>query len=118
MLGFLLNMFLSPVLGLDEFVSYVSTYFFPPFLGMTGMLVLLSKEQGLLLLPLLFLWVVIQETLSKIMGKCEFYFFLSALPLGIWLYTWLYSMWYRGLKFAELRQDLETLLNAPTGNMQ
>ena len=47
------------------------------------------------------------------MGECYF-IFLSALPLGIWLYTWLYSMWYRGLKFAELRQDLETLLNAPS----
>ena len=109
----LLNMFfVLSLIWMNLFAMYPRI--FSAFLGMTGMLAALSKEQGLLLLPLLFLWVVIQGRRYQKLWGSVILFFLSALPLGIWLYTWLYSMWYRGLKFAELRQDLETLLNAPS----
>lgn len=108
----LLNMFfVLSLVWMNLFPMYPRI--FSALLGVTGMLAALSKEQGLLLLPLLFLWVVIQGKRYQKLWRSVILFFLSALPLGIWLYTWLYSMWYRGLKFAELRQDLETLLNAP-----
>ncbi|MBM75428.1 MAG: hypothetical protein CMK59_08495 [Proteobacteria bacterium] len=110
----LLNAEFAALLILGPILSRSSSPFAWILLGALAALTTVTKEQGFLLFPLVMLAFIIQNWSSRWLGLLGRFgaFWVGALPILAWLYSWLLSMWYRGLKFEQLRSDLNDLLKA------